>query len=152
MQSVLNIKKQIEDSLKNELAKALRVLEEEKLVLNELKEEKKRCMSDVNSEVSKGVTVEKLRNYNAYISFVKQKISNQTERVNLAKKTADKYRDELISAVKERKMLETLRDKQYSEYLKEEEKKQQKIVDEIISYKGSSTQNISGGENGSESS
>ena len=139
LQSVLNIKKQMEESLQDDLAKAIQAMENEKKVFNELKEERERGLSEVNSEVSSGVTVEKLRNYNAYLSFVKQKISNQAERVKCSKETADKYREELVAAVKERKMLETLKEKQYSQYLKEEEKKQQRIVDEIVSYKQSAS-------------
>lgn len=135
LQSLLNIKTQMEDTLKNQLAKAVRYLEEEKSALKNLKEEQKKCMSDISSESSNGVTVERLRNYNSYISFLKEKILNQTKRVKSAQEIVDNYRDELIQASKEKKVLETLKDKQYSEYLKEQEKIEQKRVDELISYK-----------------
>lgn len=137
LQPVLNIKRQMEDSLKHELGKALQSLENEKKKLNELKEEKKKCMSEVSSGVTGGMTVNKLRTYNTYISFIKQKITKQTEMVKSAQKIADKHREELVQMVKERKMLEKLKEKQYEQFLKEADKNEQKIVDEIISYKES---------------
>lgn len=141
----------MEESLQDYLAKAIQEMENEKKILNNLKEERERGVEEAKIEASSGVTVEKLRNYNSYISFVKQKISNQTEKVKCSKETADKYREELVAAVKERKMLETLKEKQYSQYLKEEEKKQQRIVDEIVSYKESTSKKINGGQNGRKS-
>ncbi len=137
LQPVLNIKKQIEDSLKIQLGKAVQALEAEKELLRELESEKKRCMAEVGAEVSGGVKADKLKNYNAYISFIKQKISRQCEMVKSAQEIVDKYREELTDMMKERKMLEKLREKQYEEYLKEVKKKEQKDIDEIVSYRGS---------------
>ena len=137
LQPVLNIKKQTEESVKNELGKAVYALEAEKNFLKDLIYEEKRCMLEVSAGVSSGLTVAKLRNYNAYISFIKQKISNQSEKVKYAQENADNIREGLIKITKEKRMLEVLREKQYAEYLKEEEKKEQKRVDEIISYKES---------------
>ncbi len=137
LQSVLNIKKQIEDSLKIQLGKAVQALEAEKELLKELESEKKRCMGEVGSKVSGGVKVDKLKNYNAYISFIKQKISRQYEMVKSAQEIVDKYREELTGMMKERKMLEKLREKQYEEYMQEIKKKEQKDIDEIVSYRGS---------------
>ncbi|MGE5329244.1 MAG: flagellar export protein FliJ [Deltaproteobacteria bacterium] len=135
LQSILNIKIQMEDALKNKIAKAIRCLEEEKDILKNIKEEQKKCMLDISSESSNGVTVERLRNYNAYISFLKEKVLNQTKRVKSSQEVVDKYREELIQASKEKKMLETLKEKQFNEYLKEEEKNEQKRLDEVVSYK-----------------
>lgn len=135
LEPILSLKRQLEDSKKNELGKAIQILETEKKVLKKLKEEKKRCMSEVTGKVSEGVTIDKLRSYNAYISFIEEKINKQSEIVKHAQENADKYREELVQIIKERKMLETLKEKQHAQYLKEQEKKYQKAIDEVISYK-----------------
>lgn len=136
-QAMLNIKEQTEEILKNQLGVAIQKLEREKGVLKDLKGEKKRCISELGSETSKGVTIEKLRGYNVYISSLKQKIINQSERVKEQQQVVDKYREELLKITKERKMLGKLKEKQKEEYFKEQIKKEQKIVDETISYKQS---------------
>lgn len=146
LQSLLNIKQQMEDSLKNQLGKAIQAFEIEKKKLEELYEQKKKCMSEVSNEVSDGTTIEKLRSFNAYISFIKEKIINQSESVKSAHAIVDKYREELLDIVKERKMLEALKEKHFAKFLKEMEINQQKIVDEVISYKESKKN--SGGQNG----
>lgn len=127
----------MEDSIKNELAKAVRLLEEEKKKLKDLKDEKNKCMSEMGSKTFNGITVEKMRTYNAYISFLKEKIKKQTEKVKLAQEIVDKYREELIQFAKERKMLETLKEKQYQNYLKEQQRIEQRRIDEVITYKES---------------
>jgi len=136
LQPILNLKKQMEESVKNELGKAIQALEDEK-VLEELNKENNRCMTEVSAGVLGGLTIDKLRNYNAYISFIKQKIINQSEKVNVAQQNVDKHREKLVAIVKERKMLETLKEKKYAEYLREQQKQELKFVDEIISYKQS---------------
>jgi len=137
LQPILNLKKQMEESVKNELGKAIQALEDEKKVLEELNKENNRCMTEVSAGVLGGLTIDKLRNYNAYISFIKQKIINQSEKVNVAQQNVDKHREKLVAIVKERKMLETLKEKKYAEYLREQQKQELKFVDEIISYKQS---------------
>ena len=137
LQPILNLKKQMEDSAKNDLGKAIQALEDQKNILEELNKENMRCMTEVSAVVSGGLTVDRLRNYNAYISFIKRKIINQSEKVNDAQQNVDKHREKLVAIVKERKMLETLKEKQYMEYLKEQQKQELKLVDEIISYKQS---------------
>ena len=141
LKSLLNIKTQMEDALKNELSKATRRLEDEKGILKNFKDEQKKCMSEISSESSNGVTVDRLRTYNAYISFLKEKIQNQTKEVKSAQQVVDKYREELIQASKEKKMLETLKEKQYNEYLKEQERQEIKRIEEVISYKESTKRN-----------
>ena len=41
----------------------------------------------------------------------------------------------LLNAMKERKVLEALKEKEMENYFREELKKEQKIIDEIVSYK-----------------
>lgn len=144
LQSVLNFKKQVENNLKNQLGNALRKLEEEKEVLNNFEKEKKKYISEIGSKASTGVKIGLLRSYNSYISFIRQEILNQCERIKSVQEIVDKYREELIQAMKSRKILETLKEKQYEEYLREERKKEQKIIEEVINFKMSSQKN--GGE------
>jgi flagellar FliJ protein len=138
LESVLSLKRQTEDNLKNELGKAVHFLEMQKQALQNLYNEKKRSMDELKEETQKGgFTVPKIQNFNAYISSIEQKISKQIEKVNFAKENVDKYRGELVQIMKERKILESLREKQFAEYLKEEERQQQQMIDEKNSYKES---------------
>lgn len=134
LQTLLKVKTQQEDNLKNELGKAIRKLEEENSILRRIEFEKNKYIFEFN-EKSRKTTVNNLIKFNNYISHLTNKIMLQKENINLASHNVDKVREDLIKIVKEREILDKLKDKKYAEYLIEQNKDEQKINDEIISYK-----------------
>jgi flagellar FliJ protein len=133
LQSVLNLKKQNEDSKKNELGKAIQRLEAEKQKLAALEDTLENIVKEFN-EKTKKATVHELIEYNEYLSLLNSRIKVQKENVNNAALNVDKVREELIFAVKERKILDKLKEKQHEEFLTEQKKLEQKTNDEIVSY------------------
>lgn len=133
LQPVLNIRIQTEDNLKNELGKAIQQLEAEKRKLSELENELDGLVDEFNKKTKK-TTVRKLIEVKEYLSLLDSKIKRQKENVNSAMLNVDKIREELLKAVKERKILEKLRDRKYEEYLLEQKRLEQKTNDEIVSY------------------
>jgi flagellar FliJ protein len=134
LQPVLNLKQQKEESKKNELGKAIQRLEAEKRTLAGLENSLTAAVNEFN-EKTKKTTVHELIEYNEYISLLNSKIRTQKENVNNAASYVDKVREELLSAVKERKILEKLKEKKHEEYMTEQKKLEQKTNDEIVSYK-----------------
>ena len=135
LESVLNLKKQIEDNAKNNLAKSSRILELEKDVLVELNQQKDTYLSKMSEDMEVGVPVYRLRGYNDYFSGAKVKISNQKDIVNNAQRIVDINREELVKAVQEKKILVKFREKKMEAYRIEALKDEQKTIDEINSYK-----------------
>lgn len=135
LQSLLNVKEQLENNLKNMLGKAVMELQKRLDRLSELEKEKEGVIRKINSGAEGGITVAKLKKYNSYLSYVNEKIDFQKEKVNEQQKVVDKYREELVKAMQERKMFEKLKEKKFEEFLKEEEHKEQRIIDETVSYK-----------------
>ncbi|MCX7746998.1 MAG: flagellar export protein FliJ [Clostridia bacterium] len=146
LQPLLNVKIQIEDSLKNEFGKAMLKLEQEKERLSLLEYERKELIGTFNERSAQGVMVKELREYTAYISHMKEKMDLQKENINAAQRNVDKCREELIKASREREIIEKLKEKKYQEYLKEILKEEQKTNDEVVSY--SYNNRIAGDENG----
>ncbi len=134
LQAVLNLKKQIEDSVKNELGKAAQELKRQIKILEDIEIERDEYIQDINSQSTSGTSVGKLKNYNLYISLLKDKMVYQKNNIKNAQKSVDMYREQLIIAVQERKMMEKLREKKFEEYLKEQQKEEQKLIDEIASF------------------
>lgn len=133
LQPVLNLRLQTEDNLKNELGKALQLLELEKKKLWQLENELNELVDEFNKKTKK-TTVRKLIEVKEYLSLLDSKIKKQKENVNSAMLNVDKIREELLKAVKERKILEKLRERKYEEYQLEQKKLEQKTNDEIVSY------------------
>ncbi len=133
LQPVLNIRIQAEDNLKNELGKAIQLLELEKQKLSELESELDGLVYEFNKKTRK-TTVRKLIEVKKYLSLIDSRIKRQKENINSAMLNVDKIREELLKAVKERKILEKLRERKYEEYLLEQKRLEQKTNDEIVSY------------------
>lgn len=133
LQSVLNVKTQQEDNLKNELGKAVQRLEAEKLELARLEGALDDLVAEFNEKAKKS-TVHKLIEFNEYLSLLTIKIKFQKENVNCAAMNVDKIREELVNAVKERKILDKFKEKKRAEYFQEQKKLEQKTNDEIVSY------------------
>ena len=135
MESLLNIKTQMEESLKNELGKSVQKLELEKIKLKKIENDREECINNLKSKASKGIIVSKIQEYNSYISLLKERMKIQKENINYAQNIVDNYREQLIKMMQEKEMLEKLKNKKYKEYLVEQGKADQKINDEVISYK-----------------
>ncbi|EPR13077.1 flagellar export protein FliJ [Ruminiclostridium papyrosolvens] len=135
LESVRNLKVQMEDNAKNNLALASRELEKQKEFLTGLKTTRESSISELNSKVDQGISISQIRAYNNYLSFLKQRITEQKENVNVAKNQVDIRRESLVKAVQERKILDKLREKKYGEFLKEQGKAEQLLIDELNSFK-----------------
>jgi len=135
LESVLNLKSQLEDNAKNSLARATIELESQKACMEGLKNINDGSINSLNAEVDKGIPVFRIRNYNSYFLLLKNKIKDQKEHVNIAEHAVDINREGLIKAMQERKILEKLREKKYQEYIKEQNKSEQLLIDELNSFK-----------------
>jgi len=147
LESVLNLRSQLEDNAKNTLACSTRELESQKDCLEDLKNINNGSMNSLNAEVDEGISVFRVRNYNSYLAFLKNKIANQKENVNIAERDVDTCREGLIKAMQERKIIEKLKEKKYQEFLIEQNKSEQLLIDELNSFKfkdGSGEENARG--------
>lgn len=134
LQAVLNLKKQIENNMKNELGKAVQELERQKRILMEIERERDEYITEINRQSTSGVVVGRLKEYGLYISLLNKKADNQKNNIKIAQESVDKYRERLIIAMQERKMMEKFKEKKFEEYYKEQQKLEQKLIDEIASF------------------
>lgn len=135
LQSFLGIKEKIEEQKKNEYGKAIKILEQEKLKKAKLLNQHSDTLNELREKINGGIKPDELQQYNNFIAYLINKIKEQELAILRAQKLVDQKREELVNAMKERKMLEILKENKYTEYIKEEKKSEQKIIDEIVSFK-----------------
>jgi flagellar FliJ protein len=135
LQQYLGVKEQIEDQKELEYAKALRVVEEEKQKLVELIQKRNDSVESLRQSVQKAISPVEIRRYNNNIERLKHQIVVQIERVAAAEAFAEQKRQELVQAMKERKALEIVKENAREEFLLEANLAEQKIVDELVSFK-----------------
>lgn len=77
--------------------------------------------------------------YNNYINDLSRKIKSQEQIVNKTRKDAEEAKEEMITAVKEKKIFEKLKEQEYEEYLYQLKRDEEKQTDAIVSYKTSTS-------------
>jgi flagellar FliJ protein len=135
LQSFLGVKEKIEEQKKNEYGKALNILEEEKNKKQELLNRQVSTISHLKQKINEGIKPSEIKQYNNFISYIENEITRQEEVIIKAQKLVDRKREELVNAMKDKKILEILKENEYIEYIKEEKKAEQKFIDELVSFK-----------------
>ncbi|MDD3765711.1 MAG: flagellar export protein FliJ [Eubacteriales bacterium] len=132
LQFLLNIRKSEEKSVEAQLQSwrsKVAALEQE---LGALLGKRQMYEDKLKEEYSKGMTPQNLHNWNLYLSALKSEIDEMELKVVSAKEECNKILNKLLEIKKTVKMLETLKDKRYKEYLDEEAKEEHKITDEFV--------------------
>ncbi len=135
MQNILNMKEKLEDQAKNKYAQAnARLLrEQEKLeIIVARREEAREKLKLVLYET---LSVSEIRTRENAVEVLKYYAMQQQLAVKRCEKEVEVAREELSEAMKERKIFEKLREKAFEQFVFEENRKEQKEVDELMSYK-----------------
>jgi flagellar FliJ protein len=137
LQKLLDYKISIEEEKKNELSLAVERLEEAKHKLAELKQKQNEMNREFQEKSSCGMPVNELKLLANYIDYYKRSIKEQRIKIKMAEDHLSACREELIKATQEKKMIEKLKEIDYGKYLYGEKKKEEKLVDDLVSYKES---------------
>ncbi|NLM74107.1 MAG: flagellar export protein FliJ [Clostridiaceae bacterium] len=136
LQTYLNLKIQLEKDARNELGLATIKLQQEKEKLKNIVD----CIDLYTDKFRKACTGQiqpaKINEIKTYLEHLDHRKQIQLLNVKKAQENVDKKREKLIEIMKEKKVLEKLREHKFEEYKKEEERSEQQRVDELVSYKG----------------
>ena len=137
LQKVLDLKENIEKEKKNEFGFAIKRLENEKAILVQLEGEMRDCCNEFEESTARGIQVDQLRIILDSIEYYKKSIKNQKVKIKMAEGYIEICRQELIKATKEKKMMEKLKEIDYKKFQYSEQKKEEKLVDDLVSFKES---------------
>lgn len=135
LESVLNIRRQFEDKAKNELSIEIKKLNEK---LDDLRREvayKQSCLNKIKKAQQGTVNIVQIKEYSTYIQYIDDEIKSLNNAIKEQKDVVDKYRERLLEISKKKKILEKLREKKLVSFLTEQRKEEDKLSDEIVSYK-----------------
>lgn len=134
MQSILNIKIQMETQAKMEFGQAQRRLLEEQERLELLYHRKEDYLEEGRRIRKDSLKVQNLRDNEYAIARMDEYIEIQTGNVRAAEQEVEKARQKLQEVMQERKMQEKLREKAFQRFVQEENAKESKEIDELTSY------------------
>lgn len=133
-EKILKMKADAVEEVKNKLSKLNYELSIKENNLEKLFAERDKFFSDNNSLLEKGCSAGELKRINEFTSFYRKNIDSLKYEIRKLKNEIDKVMDELTEAVKEEKIMEKLKEKEFNEYLENIEKSESKIVEEIVNY------------------
>ena len=134
MQNILSIKEKMETQAKQHFGEAKRVLDLEEEALNALYLRKDEIERHAVEVLSGDLDMHEIEDSQMSRIICDQKISEQKVRVSRARDELERARAELEEAVKERKTHEKLKEKQFDEFVREENRAESKTIDELTTY------------------
>ena len=132
--TVLNYKNQVLDSLKNEHAKILARINEQEKVIHNLEEEYKKCNNDFNQKKMEGITIIESIGFEAYLRKLEVSIKQEEKKLALIKVEEENKRMEVVAAKQDTSSFEKLKEKKLEIYHKEEQKAEEALVEEFVSF------------------
>lgn len=134
MQNILNIKYKLEEQAKTEFMMANRALQEEEDRLLSLEERRYGYSQEGRRLLSQNLDMDKIRENREAVIRMKEFIELQLIRVEEAKRQVELKAAKLAELMQERKAQEKLKEKAFEVFLQEENSKESKEIDELVSF------------------
>lgn len=137
LQNILKLRESVEKDKKNEFGVATQRFDKEKLKLEQLNAEMYYMCDEIEKAVQNGISAKELLMQQQFKDYYKYSISNQIVKSKMAEEHLSNCRHELVEAVQDRKIMEKLREIDYGKYIYAEQKIEEKLVDDLVSFKQS---------------
>lgn len=134
MQNILNIKYKLEDQAKTEFMTANQMLREEEEKLESLKKRKAGYEEEVRQLLQKNLQVERIKENQEAIVRMREFITEQMAVVKEAQYQVELKAEKLTELRQERKAQEKLKDRAFENFLQEENARESKEIDELVSF------------------
>lgn len=134
MQSILEIKKKLEEQAKNEFAAARAALNEEEDKLEQLKKRKEAYEDEGRALRENTLNIMDIIENKEALLRMDEFIADQQLNVKRTQDRMEEARLALQTAMQESKTQEKLREKAFGQFVKEENKRESKEIDELVSY------------------
>jgi flagellar FliJ protein len=129
--SVLRLRKHHEKLSLEKVGKCLKQLQEAIQKKEELEAKIAKLESDFSAVLDGVISSEKVKLYKNYIVYQQNLLALQEQLILEKRENLDEAREKLIQAMKERKVMDKLKEKQHFRYQQEQGKKEQNFQDEL---------------------
>ncbi len=134
-QTMLSLKEKMQEQKEIEYGIAVKKLEDEKNILTIKYNDRERVVDNFRSSVTDNINPKNIADYNYFINRLTKEIESQKSVIRKCELEAKEKQQELFKALSETKMYEKLKEKGVEEYQKELKIEENKIIDEIVTYR-----------------
>ena len=131
LQSVLDYRLNIEEKILNEFSELKRKLDEQKALLEALVSERESRVADLRNMRSATMKADDIASILAYVEHLHEREKQQEEVIRQTGEAVEEKRKYLVEAVKNRKVMENLKDRHEQDYIKDFNETEQKNSDEM---------------------
>lgn len=131
LETVLQHRRRIEEDCQRKLAAALADLAEEKRGLARIEATRDRYREELQQKLKNNMTASEMLLFQRYLDQLAVGIADQKTKVAAAAQLFEKSRTELVAALKKRKVLDKLKEKQIAVAAKKELKQEQDFMNEV---------------------
>ena len=130
LEPVLKYRKLLEEDLQKDFAILKRQLLDEKVRLSNFEQVRDRFRGELQQKQMKNFNVSDILLYTDFLQEVSKEIEKQSKKILEAEKRVDQKREELVGAMKNRKIIDRLREKGLKAHVQELSKKEQGLMNE----------------------
>jgi flagellar FliJ protein len=131
LEQVLNYRREIEKVRKLDFVSAKQELEHANDLLNQQESQVDELSKEFCTRQTELNSIEEMRRYVDFFARQREDIKNQKERIDLLGNAVSDRRDDLLDATRDKKVLESLKEKKAREFRLEMEQKERAFLDEI---------------------
>lgn len=131
LQSVLNYRQSLEDQAQQVLTASLQEKHELVAELERQQELLRRHDAELRARQQGGLTIAEMELFEVPIQHGRRLIAQLSQQLERLERRIVGEREELLAKARDRQVMEKLKDKQDAEYLKELNRKEREILDEI---------------------
>lgn len=128
------VKMTMKDKLQAEYAAAVAAYDDARCKRDQIREQIVSETKSFEAKAKKGMTVSDMQAYSRFLEELQNSEVAASHKAELARREVNRRQTELIGVFKEVKVLEKLREKQYKDYLSEEEKEEKNVIEDILSF------------------
>ena len=133
LETVLDYKQQVLDSLRTEHGAILAQLRAQEEVLRRLEEQYRELNADFSRRKMEGMTICEALGFEQYLRIEEHRIERETERLHEIQRQEEAKRQEVVDAKLETSSIEKLREKKLEAYHKAEAKSEELLIEEFVS-------------------
>ncbi|MDO5062379.1 MAG: flagellar export protein FliJ [Peptostreptococcaceae bacterium] len=135
LDTVLGYKEQVLDIKLSEHGKALSAVNEQEEIITKLLEEYEGHQKKFKERSALGVTIVEALGYEAYMSFLGDRIKQEKYKLDDLKRIEESMREEVVEAKIETSTIEKLKERKKEEYDKLVQKNEELFIEEFVSNK-----------------
>lgn len=135
LNTVLNYKEQVLESLRGEHARILMKVRDCEKEIEKLEKRHRDCVKEFEEKKKAGIAISEIKTYEGYLESLSVQILREQEKLARLREEEEKKRNEVIEAKKESTSIQKLKEKKQREYRLQEQKENELLVEEFVSTK-----------------